>query len=265
MIKFFRHIRQRLISDPPERNGSVREGKRFSKYLLYAIGEIILVVIGILIALQISNWNDKQKLQAYEEKLLSQLQQDLVLNAKDLELNISLQKRTIQSIDILLEHFESNEPYADSLEVHFSNSALWTKFIVNAGAYKTIEAKGLDFISDVELRDLVFRIYEGNLNWLQQMEEIVINHTENFRQNYASKYFAEWNSVEIDNGNYVEGKTSLRDYELFLGDEGAAYRYFLSATKGEVEVLLDISEGFLDDNRQGIELIKNILSDTKDD
>mgnify|MGYP001591841413 CR=1 FL=1 len=50
MIKFFRRIRQGLLSE-----------NKFSKYLLYAIGEIILVVIGILIALQINNWNEKRK------------------------------------------------------------------------------------------------------------------------------------------------------------------------------------------------------------
>ena len=56
MIKFFRHIRKNLLN----------EGKT-SKYLKYAIGEIILVVIGILIALQINNWNEKK---ANEERPL---------------------------------------------------------------------------------------------------------------------------------------------------------------------------------------------------
>ena len=70
MIKFFRHIRQRLLS----------EGK-FPRYLLYAAGEIILVVIGILIALQINNWNEHQKkkvqLRQYRENLIAELQVDL--------------------------------------------------------------------------------------------------------------------------------------------------------------------------------------------
>ncbi|MFD2098312.1 DUF6090 family protein [Flagellimonas iocasae] len=52
MIKFFRKIRQRLLSE-----------NKFSKYLFYAIGEIVLVVIGILIALQINNWNENRKQQ----------------------------------------------------------------------------------------------------------------------------------------------------------------------------------------------------------
>ena len=50
MLRFFRQIRQRLLTD-----------NKFSKYLLYAIGEILLVVIGILIALQINNWNEQRK------------------------------------------------------------------------------------------------------------------------------------------------------------------------------------------------------------
>ena len=50
MIKFFRHIRQNLIME-----------NKTGKYLKYAVGEIVLVVIGILIALQVNNWNENRK------------------------------------------------------------------------------------------------------------------------------------------------------------------------------------------------------------
>ena len=65
MIKFFRRVRQRLLT---QNQPDLQAGK-FSKYLLYAIGEIILVVIGILIALQINNWNEERK-SANNTKLL---------------------------------------------------------------------------------------------------------------------------------------------------------------------------------------------------
>ena len=51
---------------------------KFSKYLLYAIGKIILVVIGILIALQINNWNDLNKKRMQEVKILSEVKNDLI-------------------------------------------------------------------------------------------------------------------------------------------------------------------------------------------
>ena len=62
MIKFFRHIRKSLLT----------QGKT-TKYFKYAIGEIILVVIGILIALQINNWNENRKLNEQRKELISNL------------------------------------------------------------------------------------------------------------------------------------------------------------------------------------------------
>uniref|UniRef100_UPI002605531F DUF6090 family protein n=1 Tax=uncultured Eudoraea sp. TaxID=1035614 RepID=UPI002605531F len=69
MLRFFRQIRQRLLTENPP-NG--RAGK-FSKYLLYAVGEILLVVIGILIALQVNNWNEYKKERIQERKILTEL------------------------------------------------------------------------------------------------------------------------------------------------------------------------------------------------
>lgn len=66
MIKFFRHIRQRLLKE-----------RQFSKYVFYALGEIILVVIGILIALQINNWNENRKKIATQVELIDALIFDL--------------------------------------------------------------------------------------------------------------------------------------------------------------------------------------------
>lgn len=62
MIKFFRHIRQRMIKE-----------NRVSKYLLYAIGEIALVMIGILLALQVNTWNEGRKQTTHEQKVLKEL------------------------------------------------------------------------------------------------------------------------------------------------------------------------------------------------
>ena len=91
MIKFFRKIRQQLLTD-----------NKFSKYLIYAIGEIILVVIGILIALQINNWNEKIKFEKNVATILEELKQDLVSDIKYLEnLDSIYNKWNIQADGIL--------------------------------------------------------------------------------------------------------------------------------------------------------------------
>ena len=66
MIKFFRNIRQTLIME-----------NKTSKYLKYAIGEIVLVVVGILIALQINNWNEQRKEDKMGLQFLKGIQSDL--------------------------------------------------------------------------------------------------------------------------------------------------------------------------------------------
>jgi uncharacterized membrane-anchored protein YhcB (DUF1043 family) len=89
MIKFFRKIRQKLLSE-----------NKFSKYLIYAIGEIILVVIGILIALQINNWNESRKQAKNEKEFIISLKKDL--------------KQDKAFIEMVIEH---NEPRAGAYEI----------------------------------------------------------------------------------------------------------------------------------------------------
>ena len=74
MIKSFKKIRQKLLIE-----------NKFNKYLVYAIGEIILVVIGILIALQIKTWNENRKVAIEEQNALHNIQRDFMKNKEILE------------------------------------------------------------------------------------------------------------------------------------------------------------------------------------
>ena len=82
MIKFFRKIRRKLLTE-----------KIFNKYLMYAVGEIILIVIGILIALQISNSNEIKKIRSSEQQYLLSLKNEFNFNKAELEKIMSLNKR----------------------------------------------------------------------------------------------------------------------------------------------------------------------------
>ncbi len=89
MIRFFRNIRQKLLAQ-----GNI------GKYLGYAVGEIILVVIGILIALQINNWNENKKIAATVDNYLAQL-------VSDLEADKSYYKQSISSLQSNLMAYDS--------------------------------------------------------------------------------------------------------------------------------------------------------------
>ena len=99
MIKFFRKIRQKLLSE-----------NKFSKYLIYAIGEIILVVIGILIALSINNWNETKKQEQraiiYANKIINDIETDL----KNVDSLVVIGQRNIKEIENYFNYFENQDP-----------------------------------------------------------------------------------------------------------------------------------------------------------
>ena len=86
MIKFFRQLRQKLLM---ENNNS--------KYFKYAIGEILLVVVGILIALQINNWNDDRKQKLVDQKYFQNLKNDLIGDTERLDLMITYSEEKVKA------------------------------------------------------------------------------------------------------------------------------------------------------------------------
>lgn len=102
MIKFFRHIRQNLIME-----------HKTSKYLKYAIGEIILVVIGILIALQINNWNEERKTHKAEQEALVNLKEDFAYNKVEIDSLITELKEKV-NMNLKVLDYTGAKPKPDS-------------------------------------------------------------------------------------------------------------------------------------------------------
>ncbi|MFC4721752.1 DUF6090 family protein [Geojedonia litorea] len=97
MIKLFRQIRQNLLME-----------NKTGKYFKYAIGEIILVVIGILIALQINNTNNLKQERKIEQEYLQSLQAEFELNLENLETLIALNKEMTEDVEKLLTLFDKS-------------------------------------------------------------------------------------------------------------------------------------------------------------
>ncbi|MEL7271718.1 MAG: DUF6090 family protein [Bacteroidota bacterium] len=140
MIKIFRRIRQKLLSE-----------NRFSKYLLYALGEIILVVIGILIALQINNWNLTQQDRKTEKENLLALQKEFSQNSAKLQEVIRQNKENIEGAEKMIQSFSSTSKDTISeqtislygsetfgVEINFEPEAGVLSEIISSGQLKLI-------------------------------------------------------------------------------------------------------------------------------
>ncbi len=152
MIKFFRKIRQQLLSE-----------NKFGKYLTYAIGEIVLVVIGILIALQINNWNEAKKDRAYEVKMLSEIKRGL----KGDQINLQEQIQAYEALKNTVDHFTSltqnRVAFHDSLQSELWNLNIGRYYQFNTGPYEALKTSGIDRVSNDSLRNHLINFFDFEL------------------------------------------------------------------------------------------------------
>jgi len=153
MLTFFRRIRKGLLS----------EGTT-SKYLLYAIGEITLVVIGILIALQINNWNEYQKERKTEIKVLKEVVENLEVNILRLRSMIERCNTDNRSADIIISILDKNLVYSDSLGRYFSlalNRVDDQSFLSYVG-YESLKNVGFEIVQNNELKKEIINLFEAS-------------------------------------------------------------------------------------------------------
>ncbi len=149
MIKFFRKIRLNMIKD-----------NKVSKYILYAIGEIVLVVIGILIALNINNNNEQRKQRAQELHYLKNLESDLNMNIAHLDNYIATREIAINSANTVIEHYEG-KPITDLKEFsrHTVNIYTWRKFFqINNTFQELINSGNLALISNDSIKSTLLNM-----------------------------------------------------------------------------------------------------------
>lgn len=173
MIKFFRKIRQNLFSE-----------NRFSKYLLYAAGEISLVMIGILLALQVNNWNENRIARANEVKTLQQLNIDLKTNLKELKSIYSYISYSKYGMIKILDGLDNGFPSIDSLKIWVEQSNGGNIFNNANTTYKNLENNGKSIISNDSLRIRITLMYERQFFNVHTRERIS---AEQFKPRYKNE------------------------------------------------------------------------------
>jgi len=164
MLTFFRRIRKGLL-----------EGGRTSKYLLYAIGEIALVVIGILIALQINNWNEWRKDRSKESEVLEEVAQNIESNIAAMERYIQGASQYDRYSDYVISVLEGQIPYSDSVD-NILNLAKQRRsdFNFSEVGYETLVNTGIDLVQNDSLKTEIVTLFEeayprmmSSFNWGQ--------------------------------------------------------------------------------------------------
>jgi len=194
MIKFFRKIRQTLLME----NKTV-------KYFKYAIGEIILVVIGILIALQINIWNESRKQRQKEIVNLLELKKGLE-NDLITEFIPGIQKYTAieKASENLKRYYKTNETISNDSLIKYYRTSLqgeWN-FIFNIATFENLKSTGIDIISNDSLRSKISSLYSGDYPEIIARGDRVLRYYEN-----------QFRPVLDDNINHYDSILSTNDLD----------------------------------------------------
>ncbi|MDT0558335.1 DUF6090 family protein [Ichthyenterobacterium sp. W332] len=152
MIKFFRHIRKSLI-----------EQNKMGKYFKYAIGEIILVVIGILIALQINTWNEDRKNRVKEKVYITNIQRDLKAQLVILDRASNGELSSFTSLSNAQKSYHQHNKFIVNTKSLAEISAINDRFTFNIidTALEEIKSSGnLDIIQNRTVKDSLLKYYD---------------------------------------------------------------------------------------------------------
>jgi len=164
MPRIFNAIRQKLLSQ-----------NRITRYLLYAVGEILLVMIGILLAVQVNTWNEDRKRTSHEHKVLKELLLNLQMDSLDHALNREWSYEVGASAGYVVDGLEARVAWQDSMVLHYGRLLLHGVATLNTSAYDNLKSIGFDLITNDSIRIALTRLYSLDITRMLKLEKEMLS------------------------------------------------------------------------------------------
>lgn len=216
MLKFFRKIRQQLLSE-----------NKFSKYLIYAVGEIVLVVIGILIALEVNNRNEERKLEDIGQEYVQEIYKELKTERSNIDSILSSLSTQYRGTEHVLSVIESeNQEIKDTVQFTKSYWSTTRLFIIDRdlNTFDKLKSSGqsallkndslsikLDrFYKNFDIRILNFKEFPIQIRMDLRRESFPIGSMEDFKyENENSKLSPSYLKEYLSNQTVYEHLLSI--------------------------------------------------------
>ncbi|MFY0625904.1 MAG: hypothetical protein JXR07_06405 [Reichenbachiella sp.] len=178
MISLFRKVKRQMLSE-----------NRFTKYLMYAIGEIILVVVGILIAVQINTFIKEENRKVTEREVLEEILKNLNRDKIEIQDELNGYQIIMDTDEVLINHYRNRLPFVDSIGSKLYVLQLSPHFNPTTSGYNLLESKGIDLITNDSLRIQITDFYERAIPYYQKYEAERIQYIQSFVQPYFLNNF----------------------------------------------------------------------------
>ena len=208
MINFFRRIRQRLLTE-----------NKFSKYLIYAIGEIALVVIGILIALQINNLNEDRKARKSENQILFSLAEDFNSNLKSLENSLVNFTDLIEKYSLVLEYAgQIDNGLTKTMKADIIGTGFIKTKIVDGALLSVLSSNKLELLRNDSLKRLL-TAYPSYIRDYKEQESDLVDYVLSTQRPMLRSYLTLSDFLIAPRFNEFKKNVVKSDYEGLLKNQ----------------------------------------------
>ena len=151
-------------------SNNLRPEHRLTKLLVGGVGEIFMVMVGILLALQVNNWNDDRKDGVRELNVLREMRSNLDRDLTDCRFNTERNGQLLRANEAVLKQLDDRTPFHDSLRIHYGNIFGNTQLTANTSAYDNLKSIGFNLIRNDSLRQMITTLYSERYTYLRNLE-----------------------------------------------------------------------------------------------
>jgi hypothetical protein len=194
------------------------EQNKTGKYLKYAIGEIILIVFSILVALYLNNLNTKSQQKKEEVKVLNEIKSNLYSSILSFERTINTETDYLNQNKKILEYIDNNKPYSNELD-HAFGVYFWTLSSnpITVG-YEYLKSRGIELITNDSLRNNISFMFENEFAIIKNENELWANNLQqNITYPYHVNHFIKYFPNETDSLGIEYAKPF--DYDVLITDK----------------------------------------------
>ena len=138
----------------------------------YAIGEVFLIVVGVTLALAATSWYEGRQERRDEVLVLQQLRQTLSEDLQDINMTWEMTRQRERNITTLLNHLESDKPYAAELGRNFQSLLGWRTVRIKTAPFEALKGQGYKVISNAILREKLISFYEDHYTMLEYSSNV---------------------------------------------------------------------------------------------
>ena len=195
MINFLRKTRKKLADD-----------NKPLKCMRYAVGEILLVVIGILIALQINNWNEGKKYITQEKNILSSLLKDFEHNKSLLESSSEVYTNIVSRLEAKLRYIGGNSnELTQEMKDTLTTISTWTPLFSNGTLNSIMNSNQLGLIRNENLKTML-TAYPSSFDIAKEMSKKLKKYVFNVEMPFIDSYISFWKDCLINNNILIYQK-----------------------------------------------------------